>query len=215
MAQIGNSILGEVKGKIGTVVFRSINGKTFVSQRPSKYKTTNNPKLKNARTGFSNLSAFAAYINSIPILKKVWNLNIVKGKRAYNKIYSHNSKFIKQNDNYSILTILPAISNFEIQLGNLSKSDNKIEFNVFIQSEKYINSENTSNLVLVAFNKTERKYLHQIFPLKIEELKDKSLIFVELNEDIISFENIDNIFCGLTVEDKSGKVLTWTNILYL
>jgi hypothetical protein len=41
MARLKSQTLGVINGKVGNIVYRQVNGKTFASIRPTKYNVTN------------------------------------------------------------------------------------------------------------------------------------------------------------------------------
>lgn len=211
MAEFGKNIFGDVNGKLGDFVFRKINGKTFVSLRPTKYKQTDSIKLKTVRTAFSILSTFSAYINSITELKKVWSLKQINGKRAYNKIYSHNSVFIKQIDNYSILNILPINNKFNLFFDNLSINNYQISFNIRCLNLEWLIPNNNFTFIIVGGNAIGRKYAHQISSLDVNDIMENKTVLFNLNESIIKLEEIDILFCGITISDDQNKILSWSN----
>ena len=92
MATLKGELLGSIKGKIGRVVARRMNGKTVISVRPPTYKKTKSKKAKYVRSRFAIAVEFSRYVNSIELLKKVWKYNFKKCSSAFNMIERYNIK---------------------------------------------------------------------------------------------------------------------------
>ncbi len=101
MVRIKNRVLGDPVGKIGNIVYRTLNGKTFASIRPDKYNASQSKAAKSNRRRFAVAVQFAKYINSIPELSKIWKQSAVKGASSFNKIVKYN---IGQIDNGFLTT---------------------------------------------------------------------------------------------------------------
>jgi len=208
MAKVSKNILGDIKGKAGGLVFRNINGKTFVSVRPEKYNQTKSKELLNAQSGFSKLTAFSSYVNSISELKNVWKLKQIKGTRAYNKIYSHNSKFIKENNNPEILTILPPnIPN--IFLGNFTIDKNIITLNISFTSSSLVAQDHIYKLIVISKNNIN--YSHQICIIENNSINNSRNITFELNHNITNIEEIEHFYCGIVIYDAKEEIIDWSN----
>ncbi len=94
MALVSNSILGDVSGKMGNMVFRIMNGKTFVSDRPLNYKPTKAPAARKVRDSFGMGIRLAQKLITDPYLKEAWASARVSGTDSYRRIIKHNSKHI-------------------------------------------------------------------------------------------------------------------------
>jgi len=100
MALLNNSVLGKLSGKIGGNVFRVMNGKNFVSDRPLNYKPAKTPAARKVRSSFKAAVELSQTIIADPVLKEVWRVAKIEGYKPYNKIIKHNMKQI----NSGILT---------------------------------------------------------------------------------------------------------------
>ncbi len=94
MARLKSSFLFEVNGKIGDYVVRKMNGKTFISYRPGKYKISQSEPAKGARNNFAISSKFSSIINSNPNLVSAWQKSLQTTKPVYHKILKENLKFV-------------------------------------------------------------------------------------------------------------------------
>ncbi len=111
MVRIKNRILGNPEGKIGNIVYRTMNGNTFASARPSKYNANQSHKAKQNRNRFAITIEFAKYINSIPCLKGIWKSAKIKGTTSFNRIVKYNSKYMGDKS--------PAINNIIVPHENV------------------------------------------------------------------------------------------------
>ena len=94
MARLKSSFLFEVNGKIGDYVVRKMNGKTFISYRPGKYKISQSGQAKEARINFAIASKFTSLINSNPNLVLAWQESLKTIKPVYHKILKENLKYV-------------------------------------------------------------------------------------------------------------------------
>ncbi len=94
MALLNNMVLGELSGKLGNKVFRVMNGKNFVSDRPLNYKPAKTPAAKKVRSSFGTAVELSKKLITDPMLKEVWASAKIAGFKPYNKIIKHNIKLI-------------------------------------------------------------------------------------------------------------------------
>ena len=94
MARLKSSFLFEVNGKIGDYVVRKMNGKTFISYRPGKYKISQSKAAKGARNNFAVASRFSSIINSNPNLVSAWQKSLKAAKPVYHIILKENLKYV-------------------------------------------------------------------------------------------------------------------------
>ena len=87
MARLTKSVLGEIKGKIGNLVIRKINGKEFISLRPAKYRKTK--KEVPARQKMRNAVRFSRIVNSDDVLKQIWGKSEIKATNSFQKLIKH------------------------------------------------------------------------------------------------------------------------------
>ena len=113
MALVSNSILGDVSGKMGSKVFRSMNGKTFVSERPLHYKPAKTPAARKARSSFGMATMLSKKLITAPQLKEVWAAARIEGTDPYHRIIKHNTK----NINAGALTVRNRITPDGLFLG--------------------------------------------------------------------------------------------------
>ena len=113
MALLTGSILGEVTGKMGNKVFRRMNGKTFVSDRPLKYKPAKTTAARKVRSSFGMGTMLSIKLIADPRLKEVWAAARIEGTDSYRRIIKHNTK----NINAGALTVRNKITPDGLFLG--------------------------------------------------------------------------------------------------
>ena len=219
MAQLKSQTFGVINGKVGNVVYRQVNGKTFASIRPDKYNVTNTEKSVKVKTGFKNLVKFSAYINSIPILKAVWfNKKIQRGKRTYNKIFSHNKRLIKSDNINKLFSIVPKRRNGNILIYNFTIAQN--QFNFLLKLADKMDNYNDSKFVsvLVIYNIKKGQFTYQADELITEEVLDQYNVAIKFSdENYNSFNSNEEsiLFHTLVWLNDSDQIIDWSDSLGL
>lgn len=211
MARVNKQLLGIINGKIGNLVFRNVNGKTFVSNRPLKYNITGTEESTRVKKGFKNLIQFSSYINSIPILKDVWKSKSVRGKRAYNKIFSHNKSHVKSHEISDSLFIVPPVGSVQMSVYNVEIEEN---YAYVDYQTNYKVKDCIYNYVLVFYSKQKKRFIHQAGMLDNLKLHKRMLLNIKLGKDVVKFIGTRGrkiVYFAVVVQNQSGKVLTWSN----
>ncbi len=217
MAQLKSQTFGVINGKVGNVVYRQVNGKTFASIRPSKYNVTNTEKSVKVKTGFKNLVKFSSFINSIPILKVVWSdRKILRGKRTYNKIFSWNKQFIKSDKITSLFDIVPNSKNRNIEIYNFIVTESYCNFLFKLSGkvEDYFNSSFIS--VIVIYDAKSDQFTSQMSEIITEETLIQYNVSIELTpENFKVFNSGENsiLFHTLIQIDDSNNLIDWSESL--
>lgn len=94
MAQINNSVLGNISGKLGNLSTRILNGKTILASRPGPRKFLPSDKQTQVNSNFRGAIEFSKNILSLPILKSVWNKTAPSGLSGYNYSVQLNYDYI-------------------------------------------------------------------------------------------------------------------------
>ncbi len=108
MAELIKSVLGQVNGQLNNLVFRKMNGKNFISVRPTKYKAGKSQAANEARNNFAITVALAKSVNSVSILKDIWFISRAQGTNSYHKIIKYNAKLVKHGSLTTSNIITPA-----------------------------------------------------------------------------------------------------------
>ena len=86
MAEQKNSVVGDVRGKIGDYLYRQVNGKRIVTKASSTYTLSQLPHEIDKRSKQKVNGKFASVINSNPLLHYIWNKKKAPCVNGYNKI---------------------------------------------------------------------------------------------------------------------------------
>jgi hypothetical protein len=95
MARAVKQPLGGVRGRVGDVIYRYMNGKSFISVYNSEVKISQSEKSITNRNKFGTAIKFAKAVNSVGDLKKVWDYSTAPGRSAYTKIFKENNRKIQ------------------------------------------------------------------------------------------------------------------------
>lgn len=219
MARLKSQTFGVINGKVGNVVYRQVNGKTFVSIRPDKYNVTDTEKSAKVKNGFKNLVKFSSYINSISILKAVWSdKRIQRGKRTYNKIFSHNKEFIKSDKINRNFDIVPNSKNGRVSIYNFTAEDNSYSFIFAFNWDSNDSTQFRFISVILIYDNKSNSFNYQADELIIEESLEKYNSFIELTEENSNLfhSSEDNVlFHTLIVLDENDSIIDWSNSLGL
>ena len=129
MAEITNSVLGLVTGKISTLVFRKMNGKNFVSVRPKKYKPGKSAVVIQSRSNFAAVINFAKNINSVQGIKEIWTNAKIKGTNSFQKIIKNNLKLVNQGTLTTANKITP--DGLFLKLNSASINDSTLSLTLY------------------------------------------------------------------------------------
>jgi hypothetical protein len=103
---IVNCVLGKLSGRVGDIVFRQRNGKTFASQAPRKREKPFNEGEKANHNKFAYVAKIASALNNHPVFKEIWKKIYPKKSSPYHKIFKHIYKYIGE-DLSGIILITP------------------------------------------------------------------------------------------------------------
>lgn len=128
MAQLTNSILGNISGKLGDVVFRKVNGKTVICSRPKSFTPDSSLNGISRRNKFAVNSLFAAAANKIPVIKSIWQYFLSAypyvANNPYNAISKLNYKHLSNEEISDRNFLAPQIGfQFHITNANLTSKN--------------------------------------------------------------------------------------------
>ncbi len=169
MAKLNKKIVGNPSGKVGDVVFRNLNGKTFAIPFKGSNKISNSPACVNNRKRFASAIAFSKLVNSFPDLNKIWRTSSLPGYTGFNKIMKINLPLFVNN--------LPTVHNvisppgFNIKIDNFSFFPQLLS--VDFTPSKTFNKTFIVNIIIFLFEPHNKKYIPPfIFIPKTLELSD-------------------------------------------
>ena len=175
MAEITRSVLGHITGQLDNLVFRKMNGKSFVSVRPSKYKAGKSEAAKEGRNNFAVTVALAKSVNSVSMLKEIWTLSKAKGTNSYQKLIKNNAKLVKQGSLTTLNKITPA--GLPLKLDSASFENKNLHLSFVCPANQYLKFP--AVLFVYLYFEEERKSVMPVFA-SLEEISPDGSYDVEL-----------------------------------
>ena len=125
MAEKKPSILGEFSGRIGNIVIKKRNGKTYASKAASKYTISQLPHEIDKRNIQTVNGKFASVINSSRLLKSIWYKEKAPCVNAYNKINKVNYHLCAPDHPTEKAQITPG--GFKLEVNEINVKPDKLE----------------------------------------------------------------------------------------
>ncbi len=94
MGEIKNGILSELKGSIGNITGRIVNGRNILSRKPGFRKTVNDPATLKRREKFKLNVKFGSAASSFNDIKEIWKAYTPEGLNYFSFIVQSNYKQI-------------------------------------------------------------------------------------------------------------------------
>src|SRR3972149_1598523 len=220
MARLENYILGEIRGRLNNMVFKKLNGKTIISNRPRKYriKPAGKPTVKDK---FSYSAKLAGKVNRNPFLRCIWDSVNIDGSSPYHKILKINLG-LSSCDKLNIKNIItppgvivePGSIRFEMEYITIAYNSKAIE--------SFLGSLNNLSLNSVLFFygpliKGKRK--HKLIPIITDNI-DSSIqgidVFkikngIDIIHQIINFNNCIIYIALVAGKNPGSKEFKWTS----
>ncbi len=125
MAEKKPSMLGDLSGKIGDIVFKKRNGKTYISKAASNYTLSQLPAEINKRNRQRVNGKFAKQIIQNKLLKAVWDKEKAPCSTGYNKINQVNFHLCEPDRPSEKACITPG--GFKLELEEITILPDRIE----------------------------------------------------------------------------------------
>lgn len=152
MARFIPGVLGTPVGKLKNQVFRIVNGKPFISNRPDSYIISQSKSAKNSRQAFALVVKFAKLITSSAELAYCWKKAKIKGTSAYHRIIKYNLPLTKDGTLSLNNCIVP--KGFGINLESTLKKDLSVSFIVNLAKDEISTRPVQLNIyIIIALNK--------------------------------------------------------------
>jgi len=90
MARLTGSVLGNLRGKLGNLSARTVEGKTILSARPSSFNVSQTPESIEARKRFGITGNFSKFLMENPDLVSIWSKVKFSGMSVFNTIFKSN-----------------------------------------------------------------------------------------------------------------------------
>jgi hypothetical protein len=211
MAVLTKSIIGNLSGKLGNIVIKKRNGKAIAYVHVPEYRASKSAAAVEGRNNFAVTVKLAKSVNSVLVLKEIWNVSKEEGSNAYQKLIKSNVKLARQGS----LTTLNKITPVGLKLKLISASfENK---NLHLQFICPVKSNLKFPAVLFAYMYFEKegKPVVPVFAL-LEEISpdgsyDVELILDTYTRKIISKDPNPVIYVALAGGEHYKRKIYWTS----
>jgi hypothetical protein len=131
MGTFKHKVLGEVAGKVGSVIGRRRKNKYFIYAAPTEVKISNSPAAIRSRNIMIPLAKFASVVNKIPELKYLWLSQKIDTFDVFHKIEKENYKYVipERPTINNIITPLYSVKN-PITEGSISSAGIKLKIDI-------------------------------------------------------------------------------------
>ncbi|MCL5029912.1 MAG: hypothetical protein M1480_12945 [Bacteroidetes bacterium] len=93
MAILNGNVIGNMRGRLGNLSARTVDGKTIMSARPSSFNVNNDPAVTEVRQKFSVTVALAKSILTLATLAAIWKTVKESGMTVFNTIFKSNFQY--------------------------------------------------------------------------------------------------------------------------
>jgi len=211
MATINKNILGNIKGSLGSVVFRERNGKLIAYTKPAKQKISRSKASVEARQKFSLAVALAKEINSNSILSAVWKKSNVNASNAYQKIIKVNSK-LTEPKSLSIKNMITP-KGFDLS-GITAKLNNKL-LEIALDKTKLTDELINANYLFCLihlWNNNKLDFIVKLYQLELSSIDDNKQNFTIDLSSVLKKKYKDGIcFITLTGVKSRGNKFFWSS----
>ena len=217
MAKVVSGPLKGMRGKLGSVVLRNINGETYVCKRPI-YKKTKDPGVLARRKRFALNIRLSKSVFGIPELKEFWRRGLSGKMSVHNAIVKANYAKVGDDEIAGVPMLTPgSISYTNTDIGFLYEDGSfSVEFNpdmygMNCKGEKYVKA------VGVVFMNGKRSYdakEYEIFSVESDTEKlrkgEEAVLLMQFDDyhyDMMEWYSKGKMYFGFVVVDKDGSVL--------
>jgi hypothetical protein len=148
MAELKGSVIGQLRGKLGDLACRIIDGRTILAQRPVSFHVSYTPALVEIRNKFSVAGAFSKNLITISNLYEIWKSVKEDGMSAFNYLVKKNfpessaekptiDNMVTPPDGFALPVTLATVdaANVNVQLAGLNTAaviDDDIEISLVL-----------------------------------------------------------------------------------
>ncbi len=93
MAILNGNVIGNMRGRLGNLSARTVDGKTILAARPSSFNVNNDPAVTQVRQKFSVTVALAQAVLALATLAVIWKSVKESGMSVYNTIFKSNFQY--------------------------------------------------------------------------------------------------------------------------
>jgi hypothetical protein len=217
MARVLNGPLKGMRGKLGNIVLKRINGETYACKKPI-YNKTNNPSVLARRKRFALNIKLSKCINEIPELKGFWR-RVLNGKMStHNAIVKANYTKVGNDELIGVPYLTPdSFAGFNSDLGFLYEEGRiSIEFSpekywMKCEGENYVKAVGVMCMSGALFYGKEDCSIFSVESDMIR-LKDgeERVLLIRLDDyqySLMKSYSKRKLYFGFVMMDKDGKVL--------
>ncbi|MCL5030810.1 MAG: hypothetical protein M1480_17505 [Bacteroidetes bacterium] len=124
MAILSGNVIGNMKGKLGNLSARTVDGRTIMAARPSSFNASQDPASLEVRAKFAVTANFAKNVLSLATLEEIWTKVKASGMSVFNTVFKNNFGF-SSTDKPTEQNIL-APEGFPLQISTAAVETNKI-----------------------------------------------------------------------------------------
>ncbi len=158
MAILSGNVIGNMKGKLGNLSARTVEGRTIMAARPSSFNASQDPASLEVRAKFAVTANFSKSVLSLSALSSIWNKVKSSGISAFNAIFKANFAFsgIDKPSEQNIL----ALEGFPLQIAVAAVAADKITATIPILNTASVFGTDEVNLsanALVCYHEPENE----------------------------------------------------------
>lgn len=90
MAILNGNVIGNLRGRLGNLTARTVEGRTILAARPSSFNVNYDPALVEVRQKFAVTATFSKNILSLATLEAIWKTVKESGITVFNTIFKYN-----------------------------------------------------------------------------------------------------------------------------
>lgn len=217
MAKFTKKVLGTVAGAVGDVCIKTYFDTTYVSTRPSSYKTPMDEVSVAIRDKFTFITKLSGAVNNVFWLRYIWKNSKARGYTVNNKVFSVNYPRLNYFSDIKNMRLLPLEEGFDAKLVSFSLSETKLKVTTSALGEDSgIKNNKRVSLQGILFSTEPTSedllpysfvpfYTDDIFANEGEELNFESDILTADNQNSLQPYKKTIIVANLITKDKSGQ----------
>ncbi len=93
MAILNGNVIGNMRGKLGNLTARTVDGKTIMAARPSSFNVNYDPAVVEVRQKFAVTANLSKNILSLAALEAIWKTIKGSGISVFNTIFKYNFSY--------------------------------------------------------------------------------------------------------------------------
>jgi hypothetical protein len=90
MAILSGNVIGNMKGKLGNLSARTVDGRTIMAARPSSFNASQDPASLEVRAKFAVTANFSKNVLSLATLEEIWTKVKASGMSVFNTVFKKN-----------------------------------------------------------------------------------------------------------------------------